>query len=235
VVDKRNYRLVCDAAAVHFEACSEGYRVSLVVAGPSGPPAEAIDAILGVAVHLCRMLSTRDFVPLRVEMRRHPPPDPSPFHRIFRAPITFAAARDALTFDGATCERRLPGGNSELARANDQLAASALQRWDRSHFADGVRALLVERLPNGVPSQADVAKLLGISRRGLQRRLVAEEATFQQILDGTRRELAMGYLRESRRSMTDVAYLLGFSSAAAFTRAFRRWTGDAPSRFVHCD
>jgi AraC-like DNA-binding protein len=226
----RYYRLVSDAAAVHFEPCPEGYMVSLSV-DRTEPPAEAIDAIFALAVGLCRTLATRDFGPLRVEMRRPPPPDPTPFHRFFRAPITFGAVKDAITLDRATCDRRLPGGNAELARANDQIAASALQRWDRSHFADGVRALLVERLPNGVPSQDEVAKLLGMSTRALQRRLVLEQATFQQILDGTRRELAMSYLSESRHSMTEVAYLLGFSGAAAFTRAFRRWTGQAPTQY----
>ncbi|MGH7269284.1 MAG: helix-turn-helix domain-containing protein, partial [Polyangiaceae bacterium] len=61
--------------------------------------------------------------------------------------------------------------------------------------------------------------------------LTAENVTYAQMVDETRRELAVAYLREGRYSMTDIAYLLGFSGAASFTRAFRRWTGETPTGY----
>jgi AraC-like DNA-binding protein len=86
-------------------------------------------------------------------------------------------------------------------------------------------------LPTGAPSQNEVARALGMSPRALQRRLTIEETTYAALLDDTRRELALAYLREGRYSMTDIGYLLGFSGAASFTRAFRRWTGKTPSDY----
>ena len=164
-------------------------------------------------------------------MRRPAPPDPAPFDRCFRAPITFGAERDAITLDRAACDRRLKGANPELARANDLIAAEAIQRWDQSRVADRVRVLLINRLPTGAPSPTETARALGTSTRALQRRLALEGTSYARLVDDTRRELAAAYLREARYSITDIAYLLGFSGTASFTRAFRRWTGEAPSGY----
>ena len=227
----RYYRLVSDAATIRFEERGATYRVEVLTEALAGPAPEAIDAVLAVAVRLCRSLTDRQFSPIGVEMRRPSPPDPAPFFRCFRAPIAFDAGADALTLPKAKCDERIQGANPELARANDLIAAQALVRWDRSHIADRVRILLTDRLPNGAPSPAEIARSMGMSMRALQRRLALEATTYAALVDDTRRELAVAYLREGRCSMTDIGYLLGFSGAASFTRAFRRWTGNSPSEF----
>jgi AraC-like DNA-binding protein len=225
----RYYRLVSDGATIRFEDRGDCYRVSLQAEGtPYGAP-EAIDAVLAVAVRLCRSLTDRKFAPLRVEVRRAAPADPSPFHRCFRCPVVFDALDDALTLDKSVCDRPIQGANPELARANDLIAAQAIDRWDQSRVIDRIRLVLVDRLPNGTPSRVEIARALGTSTRTLQRRLAAESTTYAELVDTTRRDLAEAYLRQDRYSMTDIAYLLGFASAASFTRAFRRWTGRTPS------
>lgn len=233
----RYYRLVSDAAVIRFEAIDDTYRVSVLAKEHAStqlayePPWEAIDAILALAVRICRSLTNRSFSPLLVELRRPAPANPTPFHRCFRAPVTFGASRDAMTLDKETCEKRLRGANAELARANDVIAAKALERWDQSRLANRVRALLLEGLPTGAPTQARAAHALGTSTRALQRRLAGEGTSYAALLDATRRELAEAYLRQVRYSVTEIAYLLGFSATASFTRAFRRWNGEAPSDF----
>jgi AraC-like DNA-binding protein len=227
----RYYRLVSDSATIRFEEKGSAYRVEIVTEPSTHPGLEAIDAVVAVAVRLCRSLTDRGFNPLAVELRRSAPGDPTPFQRYFKAPVAFDAGADALTLPKERCEERIPGANPEIARANDLVAAHALARWDRSQLADRVRILLTDRLPTGAPSQNEVARALGMSPRALQRRLTIEETTYAAVLDDTRRELALAYLREGRYSMTDIGYLLGFSGAASFTRAFRRWTGKTPSDY----
>ncbi len=227
----RYYRLVSDAAVIRFEERDEAYRVSIRTAPRAHPSDEAIDAILAVAVRLCRSLTDRQFSPLAVELRRPAPPDPTPFYRYFRVQVTFGAEEDAMMLPKAQCDERIQGANPELARANDRIAAEALARWESSHLADRVRVVLLDGLPHGTQSQAEVARLLGLSTRALQRKLAAESTSYGALVDGTRRELALAYLREARHSMTDIGYLLGFSGAASFTRAFRRWTGKTPSDY----
>ena len=70
-----------------------------------------------------------------------------------------------------------------------------------------------------------------MSRQTLYRRLKAEGITFEAILEAKRRQLAIRYLGQERNSVKAAAYRLGFSDPAAFSRAFKRWTGISPSEF----
>ena len=65
----------------------------------------------------------------------------------------------------------------------------------------------------------------------LQRKLKAEDTSFRELLDETRKALALIYIRDSQYSLGEIAYLLGFAYPNAFQRAFRRWTGKAPGEY----
>ena len=75
----------------------------------------------------------------------------------------------------------------------------------------------------------DVARALGCSRQTLYRRLKAEGATFETVLDGLRHRVALRLIREEGLSVKEAAWRIGFSDPAAFSRAFKRWTGASPS------
>ena len=94
-----------------------------------------------------------------------------------------------------------------------------------------VRRALASRFAKGEMQIQSVARALAISTRSLQRRLAAAGVTYQELLDQTRRETADRYLRVATFSIGEVAYLLGYSEAAAFHRAFKRWTGMGPQEF----
>jgi AraC-like DNA-binding protein len=115
--------------------------------------------------------------------------------------------------------------------ASDQLMADYLARLDRDDVIAQVRRKLLACFPAGVPTQATVARALGMSSRTLHRRLADAATSFEKLLDDTRRELAVEYLRRSDYSVGEVAYLLGFAETSSFNRAFRRWTGRSPSEF----
>ena len=94
-----------------------------------------------------------------------------------------------------------------------------------------VRRALASRIAKEDVQIQSVARALAISTRSLQRRLAAAGVTYQDLLDQTRREAANRYLRVATFSIGEVAYLLGYSEAAAFHRAFKRWTGMGPQEF----
>ena len=73
-----------------------------------------------------------------------------------------------------------------------------------------------------------IARDLGYSRQTLYRRLKAEGITYEQLLDGLRRRLALRLMRDQGLPVKEAAYRLGFSDPAAFSRAFKRWTGTSP-------
>ena len=90
---------------------------------------------------------------------------------------------------------------------------------------------IVEKLPDGPPSQQQIAAALHVSNRTLQRKLKDEGASFKDLLQDTRMQLARKYLGSPGRSGVETAYLLGFSEPSTFSRAFKRWTGVSPADY----
>jgi AraC-like DNA-binding protein len=81
------------------------------------------------------------------------------------------------------------------------------------------------------PTAETVARQMGMSLRSFLRRLHGEGVTYQDVLDGVRRDLAEALLRDGGIKLTELAFLLGFSEVSAFYRAFRRWTGSTPGEY----
>lgn len=128
---------------------------------------------------------------------------------------------------------RLDAGTPELSPS--QMA----QLWhliqsnmvSQPRFTTLVRALIDRQLENGRARVAVIADQLNMSRQTLYKRLKEENRTFADLLDQARREQALVYLRDRRRTLTEVAHQLGFSELSAFSRAFKRWMGQSPASF----
>jgi len=224
---QRYCHVASDAVEYEFYRCGSDYH--FVMEPAASVPFESIDALVGAQLRMCRSLIGRDFSPLLVELRRPEPAAVEDFERLLRAPLKFGAARNRLVFDSASIERPLDGGNPELARHSDAIALQYLARMERDNIQARVRELLMQRLEISEPSQEEVAEQLYMSARTLQRKLGDSGTTYKEILDETRRELALAYLSAPQHSVSDITHLLGFSCGSSFTRAFRRWTGQSPS------
>jgi AraC-like DNA-binding protein len=83
-------------------------------------------------------------------------------------------------------------------------------------------------LHTGDASRDAIAEKMGLSRQTLFRTLKAEGTTFEKVLDELRHKMALNYLSGKKVSVNETAYLVGFSEPAAFSRAFKRWTGSSP-------
>jgi AraC-like DNA-binding protein len=94
--------------------------------------------------------------------------------------------------------------------------------------AEAIGALLKQLLPYRRASIDTVARHLRVSQRTVQRRLREWGFSFEEILDDIRRTEAIRNIISGENSAAEIASLLGYSDAAHFTRAFRRWTGMAP-------
>ena len=98
----------------------------------------------------------------------------------------------------------------------------------RVGVAGEIRALLIRDIANP-PTLAAIAKLLEVSDRSLRRQLREQGISFRGLLDEFRMQIALRYLRTTKLANEDIALALGFSDAANFRRAFRRWTNKSPS------
>ena len=95
-------------------------------------------------------------------------------------------------------------------------------------LAAKIRKTIGESLKDGTPTLARAAKSIAVSARTLQRRLKKQGLDFKKLVDDTRHQLALEYLRDRENTLTQIAFLLGYSEVSAFNRAFKRWTDSTP-------
>jgi AraC-like DNA-binding protein len=153
------------------------------------------------------------------------------YDRIFRAPTTFAATRNALLIDPTWASHRVGRASRYAFGVLSAHAKALLESLENAKTARGqVEALLIPILHMGNPSVERTAEKMGLSRDTLYRRLKAEGVSYENVLDELRHKMALHYLDGKKVSVNETAYLVGFSDPSAFSRAFRRWTGVSPRK-----
>lgn len=202
-----------------------------------GPPGihHLVETECAFMVHFGRWTTKRPVVPLAVHVRHARSRGTEALAAITGAPVRCASARDELILPAEVLGYELVSANPVTALAlgrvaEDQLALTAPEIT----VAARVQAVLQQRRGGLTPTMggiSGVSRALGMSVRSLQRRLREEGTSFQEVLDETRKEVALGQLRESRLDTEAVAFVLGFSHINSFYRAFRRWTGMTPIEY----
>ena len=161
-----------------------------------------------------------------------PPPYRAEYDRVFRLPVAFESDRNALLIDDALMARIKPSVSRYVAGILTAHAEKLLERLELSKSTRGrVESLLMAILHTGDAKMAMIASKLGFSRQTLSRKLKTEGVTFEKVLDELRHTMALQHLRDGNASVAETAFLLGFSDPAAFSRAFKRWTGHSPRTF----
>ena len=228
----RYHQVVSDALSLELSRHGDVYRFRLLQ--PPGSPApapEAIDAFAAIYVRTCRNRLGRDYAPLAVYLRRPEPADPEPWHRVFRAPVWFAADEDRLEFAASDFDSHLDDANPELAEHNETVLKRTLAQLQPLTWERKVRAAIETQLPDGEPSAERIAQALHLSLRSLQRHLADEGCRFDALLNECRQNLALLHLRDPQCSLAEISHLLGFADTSSFNRAFKRWTGMTPGQF----
>ena len=191
----------------------------------------AMDLGMAAFLRMCQITAGRDILPVHTRLQRPTPVNTAAYEIMFGPNIDFEADTNCLSFDKTAALAPLSTAHPELARLNDQTVIDYLARYDRNNITMQVRSKIIEQLPDGRPSQGDIAIKLNTSLRSLQRKLHDEDTSFKELLSNTQQELALFYIRDSNRSIGEITYLLGFSEPSNFTRAFKRWTGHSPGEY----
>ncbi|HCG38260.1 MAG TPA: AraC family transcriptional regulator [Pseudomonas sp.] len=228
----RYQRIIAEGADLDFQPCAQGYRLSLTIIGDRLPPArQSAEGSLAGCLTFCRWLTGTPLLPLEVSFQGQLPDDLEPYRQLFQAPLRFDAPRYALLFREEDVEMPLPTANEALAQLHDRFAGEYLSRFSGSKVMHRARQILCRLLPQGEPRREVVAQALCLSERTLQRRLQEEGSSFQQLLDDTRRDLAVQHLAQPDLAPLEIAYLLGFADPSNFYRAFKRWFGVTPGEY----
>ncbi len=160
------------------------------------------------------------------------PPYRAEYERIFQSPLVFGADKNALLLDPGFPFLKQQPTDRQVFTSLTERADTLLATIDASSSVRvRVESPLIPILHTGDASMDAVAERMGLSRRTLLRKLGAESVNFETVLDVLRHTLARRYLSGGKVSANETAYLVGFSEPAAFSRAFKRWTGTSPSVF----
>jgi AraC-like DNA-binding protein len=196
---------------------------------PQAPATDQVgDGAIAIAFNILCDLCGPDWLPIELRFVHTKPTDVAPFRHFFKAPLRFDAEMYAVVFSASWLARALPATDPDL-RHLLQAQIDRLETHHEGDFAEQVRSMLRHALVTGCSGADQIAALFSVDRRTLNRRLNAQGTRFQQVVDEVSFEIARQILTDSAMDIVQVADLLGYANASAFTRAFRRWTSDTPA------
>ena len=188
--------------------------------------------IAAIIVRACRDMTRKRISPVRVEFMHGRPNAKVAYADYLGCPVRFHAEWDALIYDDDTMSLPVIGADSALLKVLERACQKILGPTPKkSDIVHDVRELVVDRLAKGTVNLDTVAAQLNMSSKTLERRLAERDTTFSAVLDDIRSGLAKRYLGDTDLRLDQIAYLTGYSEAAALVRAFKRWSGTTPMQF----
>jgi AraC-like DNA-binding protein len=174
---------------------------------------------------LASSLTNQPFPVLELRLSYPQPEDLSVYTECFDCPIFFNQPRNLVVWDINHLEDPISLANNEVFKLCEQQCQMLVNKLaDESLLSSNIRDALVKS-PGEFPSLEQMARRLKMGSRTLRRRLVKENLTYQQILDDTRKDLAIQYLEYTSLTPKEIGFLLGYNSVSNFRRAFKGWTG----------
>lgn len=186
---------------------------------------------LGVGQQLMRTLVGSRWQPTAISFQHAAQVTPASYRRLLGLTPRFNGQFDGWMFDARLLAVPLSDADPELHRLMAQHLGT-LSEMRTDELPTYVQRLLRNFLPNGRVTMEYIADFIQLSPRSLQRHLAMAGTSFQALLDQTRQSMAERYLKESDINLTQLAEILGYCDQSAFTRAFQRWYGVSPRRWI---
>lgn len=152
------------------------------------------------------------------------------YARYFKCKVRFNAEHTEFVVSKQLAQRELLLANNGIARMAEQDFLKSLPSINLNYLPKKLRLILMQSV-GAFPSLETAARKLGMSGRTLRRQLNSLGTNFQNELDLLRREFAISYLTKSDKCITEIALMLGFCDSSAFSKAFKKWTGESPREF----
>jgi AraC-like DNA-binding protein len=207
----------------------------LVLTGLDIPtPRQQNEYGMAVRLNAIRMMVGSQWAPLEVQFAHEKPANSSEHERVFCAPVLFGYTTNNFLVETEFLDSNVPAADPGIYRIIRRYLERILEEIPQEDgLIPSVRRAIAESLREGEPSLGRIAKGMAMSPRTLQRHLKERGTDFKNLVDDTRRRFALTYLKNRRNSLTEIAFLLGYSDGSAFNRAFKRWTGSTPLTYRH--
>jgi AraC-like DNA-binding protein len=200
------------------------------------PGVEAADQIyditMAIACNIMRGLCGKGWNPAEVLLSRRQPQNLAPYKHCFRAPLRFNAEQSAIVFPSRWLDHQIPSADALLYRHLEKEAAELHNLRDPdTDILGSLHRLLRKSLVARQCTVSDLARQLHIHERTLNRRLREAGTNFRRELDAIRYEMARHFLVESTMPIPRIARALNYADVSAFSRAFKRWSGNTPAEW----
>lgn len=227
------FKIIHSGEDLTLEINEQTAQVTHRLAEPLAPkPAAFNQWIIASIVLFLQKATGVEWKPLQVGFEHPKPKNLEPYHRFFCCPIEFDRPTNEVIFNIDLLKLPLLNADNKLCELLEQHAKERLAKLPQSeNFLDNVRQIIYKNLTVGNFSLNEISKQMGYTPRTLQRKFKEAGLSYQTLLDEIRQELSYCYLREGQISTSEIGFLLGFSEASAFHRAFRRWTGKTPGEY----
>jgi AraC-like DNA-binding protein len=206
--------------------------LSIDLTGFTEPVDVLADVLLALTHRAINWAIRRPLCLQRVDLAHRRPRGNTDYHVLFGAPVEFLAPRTALIFDSAALAEPIVRTQDDVEKFLCDSPSGIISQFDfYSSHSDRVRRIIEARLGGPSCTADEIAAGLGMSRQTLRRRLHDEHTSVTDIKDDVLREAAMASLAKGVETIAALSERLGFSEPSAFTRAFRRWTGQPPTHY----
>ena len=186
----------------------------------------AVEEFVSRTIELASSLTNKPFPILEMRVSYAEPENIDAYKKRFDCPIYFNQPRNLIVWDIGSLEQSISLANEEVFKLCEQQCQLLIdQMADADLLSSKIRNALVKN-PGEFPTLEEMSKRLKMGSRTLRRRLVKENLTYQQILDQTRKDLAIQYLEYTSLTPKEIGFLLGYNSVSNFRRAFKGWTGN---------
>lgn len=191
-----------------------------------------VDAVLSGWLAQAEQVANQPLTAAHIQIEYPSPEQSQVFNAHFACPVEFSAPANRVLLSRKTLELPNPRHCPHSWRELQQACHAQLDKHRQpTSLSERVIQLVAPRLRLGEPDLSETARLLGLPPWTLRRRLQLEGQSFRQLVQNTRHSLACSYLRDTRLSLTEIAWQLGFSSSEAFQRAFKRWQEQTPGEY----
>lgn len=218
------------ASSLHLELETNDEQCALtMVSTPDVVVIEfSYELVYGALINTLRGLLSQPDLCLRMEMPYPEPAYSDFYYEVLGPDIQFDCVRGRILFHRDLLEKPLPSSNPILRNLYEAECARLLADLEGEDSVSEQTLRLLRKLEGQYPQMPQIASMLNLSPRTYRRRLDAEANSFQKLLDQVRAEHATRYLQNTRLPLSSIAYMVGFSDASNFRRAYAKWTGRSP-------
>lgn len=194
---------------------------------------QAVEQAMSGSLHVCKLLTGKSLCPIRINFTQKCPKNTNEYQRVLKGNLFFEQKENSLIFKVSDFNLPVIGYNQFLMQTFEQLLQELLQKIQNQERTENkVKKTILQHFKQQIPQLDQISAHLHMTNRSLQRKLKEEGTNFQEISEEIRKVLAIDLIRYKQFNINEIAYMLGYTEASTFRRAFKRWTGKAPKSYV---